>query len=374
MLAKQTYSAGPLRFGIGASGPLAARLHAAFVDLVDDSLDDVDEWFIVSDRVEDPRSVELAFSGATMLRAPEFAEAAIVSALNRMILDYDPQRLHLHAACLGLHGVGVVLAARSGTGKSTTTASLALDGWTYLSDESLGLRGGSARVEGVPKPISLTPDAFDLLRADEGGQSANWPAVLDRMATHKVLCSASGLGAQISDSVDCGIVALLARGDGAQSEPRVEATSIAEMVVELLGLTQDFGRFGPTGLDALVDLCCNSRCLRMTLGTPLATARLLRRLVDDHVPPPRVHVEIIDFMNTRTAFMQEEAVVLNCDTMSAVSLLPSTAACWYDEISQSVMPESDRSTPATDVSDLLRELGILDPSTPDREALGNGRN
>ena len=66
----------------------------------------------------------------------------------------------LHCACLALNGNGVLIAADSGTGKSTLTAALAArgfsvvsDDWTYLSRPNQYLVA-----EGLSAPIKLLPD------------------------------------------------------------------------------------------------------------------------------------------------------------------------------------------------------------------------
>ncbi len=63
----------------------------------------------------------------------------LVRLVNRAALDSEPDRLHLHCAGLELGGKGVLLAAESGTGKSTLCTAALLAGWGYLTDEMVSV-------------------------------------------------------------------------------------------------------------------------------------------------------------------------------------------------------------------------------------------
>jgi hypothetical protein len=64
----------------------------------------------------------------------------------------------VHAAGLGLHGRGLLLAGASGAGKSTLTLALVRAGWGWLGDDVLFLRPGAAglRVLAFPEAITVT--------------------------------------------------------------------------------------------------------------------------------------------------------------------------------------------------------------------------
>jgi hypothetical protein len=72
----------------------------------------------------------------------------------------------VHAACLVRDGRGVLLAGRSGTGKSTLTIAkarrgyeLLSDDWSYLSVTEDGVDVGAVQAWGLPVPVKLLPDA-----------------------------------------------------------------------------------------------------------------------------------------------------------------------------------------------------------------------
>lgn len=90
------------------------------------------------------------------------------------VIDVVP----VHAACLAKGSEGVLLAGRSGVGKSTLTVKLAqhgysllADDWTYLADT-----GNNFGAWSVPVPVKLLPDAIDYFSELESyscGQSLN---------------------------------------------------------------------------------------------------------------------------------------------------------------------------------------------------------
>jgi HprK-related kinase A len=72
--------------------------------------------------------------------------------------------LMLHSAVLERQGVGLLLPAAPGFGKSTLCAALAHRGWRLLSDEFGLVRPGSGHFEAVPRPIALKNGSIDVIR------------------------------------------------------------------------------------------------------------------------------------------------------------------------------------------------------------------
>lgn len=75
----------------------------------------------------------------------------------------------VHTACLVRDGRGVLLAGRSGTGKSTLTIAmtrrgyeLLSDDWSYLSVTEDGGGGDAVQAWGLPVPVKLLPDASNF--------------------------------------------------------------------------------------------------------------------------------------------------------------------------------------------------------------------
>ncbi|MFZ0816443.1 MAG: hypothetical protein WAM78_13045 [Candidatus Sulfotelmatobacter sp.] len=69
----------------------------------------------------------------------------------------------LHCACVVKDGSGLLLAGKSGAGKSTSALSLSLSGFSYLSDDCTYLSriSNGIRAWGLPTPVKLLPDSVN---------------------------------------------------------------------------------------------------------------------------------------------------------------------------------------------------------------------
>lgn len=74
--------------------------------------------------------------------------------VNRSAAEASSRYLLLHAAAVEHGGTGILLPGASGAGKSTTAAALVMDGFRYLTDELVALRGP----EMLPFPKAVTLD------------------------------------------------------------------------------------------------------------------------------------------------------------------------------------------------------------------------
>jgi HprK-related kinase A len=78
------------------------------------------------------------------------------------------QRLHdlllFHAGCLERDGLGLLLPATPGSGKSTLTAALAHRGWRLLSDEFGVCDPASGLLRAMLKPIALKNESIGVIR------------------------------------------------------------------------------------------------------------------------------------------------------------------------------------------------------------------
>jgi hypothetical protein len=106
---------------------------------------------------------------------------AVVFAVNTAAVD-TVELPALHALAVASDDGAIVLAGASGSGKSTTAATLVQHGWRYLSDEVAAL-DPSGRVRPYPKPISIDPgsplagwEAGGLAPAGRFGEVATAPA------------------------------------------------------------------------------------------------------------------------------------------------------------------------------------------------------
>ena len=73
--------------------------------------------------------------------------------------------LMLHSAVLERDGVGLLLPAAPGSGKSTLSTALAHSGWRLLSDEFGLIRPGDTQFVAIPRPIALKNESIDVIRS-----------------------------------------------------------------------------------------------------------------------------------------------------------------------------------------------------------------
>lgn len=206
------------------------------------------------------------------------ALATLATSVNRLALDADPGRLHLHCAALAHGEVAVLISAASGTGKSTLAAALAQTGWAYLSDEAVALHDGGATA--FNKPILLKGEASEMLGlADDVGV-----ALPDSRVIRAV--PASHLGAPLASISTPNVVVVLHRqGDGSVADaPICQPLHPADAAVSLLQQSMDSVRYGPDALAHLVALTSAAHCVAVSVGPPAATAQLVASLTPAEQP------------------------------------------------------------------------------------------
>ncbi len=109
--------------------------------------------FLVNDRAYRIRSEELI--------------AAVHSTMMYLVMKHVRSHYLIHAGCLSREGRGLVLAGRSGMGKSTLTAHLAARGMGFLSDELAALNRRTGLLDAAPMLIGIRPGPARNL-VDEG--------------------------------------------------------------------------------------------------------------------------------------------------------------------------------------------------------------
>lgn len=210
------------------------------------------------------------------LQRPNDALGSVVASVTRAALDADPGRLHVHCAAVAREGRGVLISARSGTGKTTLTAALLARGWSYSSDESVALDADGPSVSAFPKPLMIKdPRAADLVPA-----LAKAGLRLEPDETSVATVPASRLGAPVELSVNPHVVVILTRehDDNNVAPERCRPIHPTDAVVALMRETMDAGRFGPGAVEVLGALAATSHCVHITVGPLDAAAENLEEL------------------------------------------------------------------------------------------------
>ena len=282
-----TFRAGAATFVVECpSDRVRDAVEALLVDLAEHP--STDDPFVVS-LDADPTSDWVTIRGGEQVREPQPPEsvlASLVTVVSRLALDAEPERLHLHCAALALHGRGVLISAPSGIGKSTLAAGMVLRGWTYVSDEAVGIESRSTTATGFAKPIVIKADGNDLLPELDAAR------VSLAHDDHEWCVPASALDAAIAPETEPAVVVALQRSaDGdTQAPPTASPLHAADAVVTLMGQTMDAERFGPDAVTVVAHLAARSRCVRLSVGPLDAAVSLLAEAVASPHDPLDVHV------------------------------------------------------------------------------------
>ena len=96
------------------------------------------------------------------------------------------QRLaSLHAACVGLHGRGVLLMGPSGSGKSTVTMLCLLQGFDFLSEDSVFVAPRTMRATGVANFLHVRADSLKWIAKPVARRIRQSPVIQRRSGIRK---------------------------------------------------------------------------------------------------------------------------------------------------------------------------------------------
>ena len=250
---------GPLAFAVDcADHEVGDRLESLFAGFVEADVDPTVIAVVVRERRGDTDGWHLRIDerGAGFFAEAHLLEEALTRRVNRLVLDAEPDRLHLHAGAVARDGHAVLVVGPSGSGKSTLVAGLVAAGWQLLSDEQLGVLT-DGRLVAFPRPITL--------------RRASWPLFADvvvdppdDLARIEVPIAHVGewyRGEPIAPTI-------IVRPDVSVAESSRRDLSAAEALGVLVSDTLDLERAGDDGLDALLALVTSGPMIRV-MGTDL---------------------------------------------------------------------------------------------------------
>lgn len=186
--------------------------------------------------------------------------ARALAALNRHICYAPGPLLVLHAAAASLAGRAVALLGDSGAGKSTLVAALARAGWTYLSDEAVGI-DAQARLHPYLRPITIRRGSWSGLAELE----ARLPARRETFATQEWHVPASALDAVAVAPLPPRAVVLVRHAPGARAE--LHSISRGAAIEQLVRQACNLSHFGQEGLDRMASVVRQSSCYDFISGS-----------------------------------------------------------------------------------------------------------
>ncbi|MFL5381440.1 MAG: hypothetical protein ACJ8GN_02825 [Longimicrobiaceae bacterium] len=210
--------------------------------------------------------------GEGLLDDAEHFRCGVLEALALFMLarrDRDP----LHAAAVVRDGTALLLAGRSGVGKSTLVYAAARSGLQVLSEDAVYLQLNPFRAWGMQRYLHLTPGSVRFFPELEGVR----PRLLANGKTKLALDLRTYAPATACTSADRAGVCLLARGP----EPGIEPLGIEEVVDALTAAPEPgFDVYAQT-VGARVRLAAQRGAWRMTLPPdPADAVPMLHQMLD----------------------------------------------------------------------------------------------
>jgi len=188
------------------------------------------------------------------------APSRALASLNRWICYAPGPLLVLHAAAAARSGRAVALVGDSGAGKSSLVAALVRAGWTYLSDEAIGV-DADANFHPYPRPITLRRGSWSALADME----ARLPADRERFAATEWHVPALSLDAVADGPMPPRAVILVRHAPGARADLRPITRGAA--IEQLARQSCNLSHFGQEGLDRLASVVRQSSCFDFISGS-----------------------------------------------------------------------------------------------------------
>ncbi len=166
-------------------------------------------------------------------------------------------RVVLHASCVARDGVGVILAAPMESGKTTMAAGLLGAGFSYLTDEAVGIDPQTLRLRAYPKPLSIDigsqPVLSHLMPADPVLRTGQWQVPGSRAS-----------GRVPVDDIAAAVVISPRYREGAPT--RIEPVGRAQMLIELAASTFEFAAAPLRNLDVTAAVLRGCDSYRLVVG------------------------------------------------------------------------------------------------------------
>lgn len=190
-----------------------------------------------------------------------------------------------HAACVAYDGIGCLLVGDSGSGKSTLTLGLVQEGWHYLADDAILLRGCRDSVEAMPlrRKLCLAPEARRTFPDTVGyWQPSPWPGDLKQRLDIQALYPA-----QVRDTCRPNLMLFptIVPAPRSQLAPIGKAEALFRLIQQSALVTVE-PQMAPSHLDVLARLVRQSQHYQLLAGQDLArNPQYIARLLEEVQQP-----------------------------------------------------------------------------------------
>jgi len=185
--------------------------------------------------------------------------------LNWGIARRSHQYLMLHAAVVEKEGKALILPAIPGSGKSTLSAALAMNGWRFLSDEFTMIRPHDGRIIPIPRPTPLKNSSIQIIKNafPEAEMGPLFPKTRKGTVAH--LRTPRESVEQLKQTTLPYIVVFPAFRADAQIELNELNTPYA--LFKLASNAFNYELMGQTGFELIKTIASSCRCYNLTYGS-----------------------------------------------------------------------------------------------------------
>lgn len=138
-------------------GALSLLQHPVDKPLYSERRPAVDGWRVVARSGEDGQPVLAARGAQSLLDLTRSPPGFLADFVVQPVLALQKELLFVHAASVGIRGAGVLLLGATGSGKTTTSLTLAARGHAFLGDDVAAIRLGTGEVLPFRRAASLRP-------------------------------------------------------------------------------------------------------------------------------------------------------------------------------------------------------------------------
>jgi hypothetical protein len=161
-----SYRALNLRFGVRSTDPDAGTYLDHVLSGLCSGQEEPDVWYSIGcSDLDAERPYSLFFGSELIAQAHSraFAIETLLWHLNAVTVDGADPFVVLHAGGVVLEEAGVIISGPSGAGKTTLTAALVRDGFSYLTDEALAIDPATSLLQPYPKALTIQRGSWELL-------------------------------------------------------------------------------------------------------------------------------------------------------------------------------------------------------------------
>ena len=219
----------------------------------------------------------MLWDGAELTVTPSSVTAAgyIQWHVNQEAVRSDRGRhLILHAAAVQRGGITVVLPAPMDSGKSTTTAGLLKDGYSYATDEAVALDRRSFRIDSYPKALALDRSAVHLIGSVQPPSSHSEPE------EHQWHVPWWGIGAAGTFDQAVPDLFVLPRYQE-HAVTKIELMSPGEAAFQLASSTFEFSMRPQENLEAAAHLAATTPVYKLAIGDLGDAVAAINSVVDE---------------------------------------------------------------------------------------------